>query len=260
MSLTNSVKDYHFVQGRVVKVTKKKPLTYFQNTALITELDSEHAKNETILSRKLASGLISMLDPKMTKKINSSFGRKELMERLVSMVNLGELEGYGKSMWGIFLLQWYCEPNNLIGFDLVHGTGTAENVPTGHVQLVFNPSINGNPRFMLLCESTASVTTDVISPTPVKVTLTYAHLNFDDPISITPNLRLSNPMMLEVDNDGLGFIIETGQDEVGLPIGEPDSYTYLIARVECLKPNAKGELKSLEKGKFDTLQIVGIRL
>jgi hypothetical protein len=257
-SLSTVVKDYEIINGFVVKITKKNTVAFW-NAQTMEVLATENAKNEVVFRRKLASGFIKMLDPKMTKKVNANFGRNELMDRLVSMVDIAELASYSKTYWGIFLLQWYSEPQTGVGFDLVSGTATSINEPTGHIQLVFNSNIQGKQRFMLLCEATANRSADVMSPTPVRVTLTYAHLNYDDPVSITPNCKLSNPMMLEVDNDGQGFVIETGSDEVGLPIGEPDSFTYLIARIECLKLDAKGKYKSLEKGKFDSLQIVGIR-
>lgn len=254
-NLTTALKDYAIVGESVVKLTQKKPLAYWMNTATGSEIGIEHTKQETIFRRKLASGFIKMLDSKMVKRFNAAFGQKQLMESLVNNVVIGELSGYPKALWGTFLLEWMSQPQTGLGFDYIRQTGVSFTYADGNVRLLYDPMGQGGDIFQLYCDNADGSDGVVPNGTLAKLRLSFCSINYDAPSDLTPTIQYFE-FDTQIANGSQGFSIPINSD---VPVGFPDTYTYLLARIEFLSTNAKGLLKSLNKGEFDTLQVVGVR-
>jgi hypothetical protein len=216
---------------------------------------TENDRQATIFSRKLASGFIKMLDPKMVKRFNSAFGQKQLMETLVNNVSIGELSGYPKALWGTFLLEWISQPQTGTGFDYIRQSGVSFTSVDGNVRLLCDSMGQSGDVFQLYCDNADGSDGVVPNGTLAKLRLSFCSINYDDPIDLTPTIQYFE-FDTQIANGSQGFNIPINSD---IPIGFPDTYTYLLARIEFLSPNAKGVLKSKDKGIHDTLQVVGVR-
>ena len=253
-SLTSAINDYAIVGESVVKLTKKKPLAYW-NSATGAELLLEHAKQENTFRRKLASGFIGMFDNRMTNKFNSTFGPKQLMETMVGNVVIGELSGYPKYLWSTFLLQWISEPNTGQGFDYVRQTGFLQTILDGNIYLTYASDNQTGTAFRLECKAGGSNPVKVANGTPARITFAFVTIGLDSPI--LPNI----PDITYVEIiSGIANDSQGGFDVV-FPnlVGSIDTRTYVLARIEILEVNPKGGYKSKDKGVFDTLQVVGVR-
>jgi hypothetical protein len=246
-SLQSAIRDYAIIGEYVVKLSVKKNLAYWTaqpGSVLLTE----HLKHGVILRRKLAAGFIKMLDVKMIKRFSPTFGQKELIDFLANDIPIGELSYYSKWKWGVFLLDFLIDPVYGVGFDYVNQT-SANMTPNGNINLVYDNQ-NG---FMLTCFSGNGKVAKVPNLTPVKLHIAVAQISNDDPTDYAPVMSYVSVDAV-VDNDSQGFNIE-------LPATIPlfDNVTYLLARIEVLEVDAKGKLKSKEKGKYDSLQVLGYR-
>ena len=249
MSFDKLIMEYAIVRDSVVKPTTKKPLAYW-NTATLAELATEHAKNERVFIRKFAVSFITMFDKKMIKKFRSDFSAKQLMENMVANVSLGELVGYSKMQWGKFLLKWISEPSTGIGFDYVNQVGLAtggDNIITLH-----NAPYQGVPLNLRLdCLAVTGQTQKVPDLTFATVTIAHVQFQDDDPNSPIPEIGYST-IEVSVNSDYEGWV-----PVQPFALGVPDTDNYMLARIEFWETNAKGKKVSYQKGKFDTLQVVG---
>ena len=246
-SLQSAIKDYGIVGESVVKLSVKKNLAYWMAQAGSILL-TEHSKHEKVLRRKLAAGFIKMLDDKMVKRFSSTFGQKELIDVLSNDIPIGELSYYSKSKWSVFLLDFLIDYVYGVGFDYVNQT-SANLTPNGNINLVYDNQ-NG---FKLTCFSGNGKVAKVPNLTPVKLHIAVAQLANDDPTDYAPMMSYVSVDAV-VDNDSQGF-------NVDLPATIPlyETVTYLLARIEVLEVDLKGKLKSKDKGKFDSLQVLGYR-
>jgi hypothetical protein len=255
-SLMTAIKDYAIVGELVVKLTAKKPLAYW-NAQSGDILLAENAKQVTVFKRRLAAGFIKMLDPKMVKSFNKSFTQKQLMENIVVNCSISELVGYPRYMWGVFLLQWISEPNTGTGFDYVDNTAVSETFANGNIRLLFEATANRlRPNMKLICEAGNGQMAKVADLTPVRIRFSFVSLNTDDPSDYTPTIVYST-MDAILRNANHPFTVTIPST---VPVGSPDTITYILARIEVLAVDVKGKTKSKEGGKFDTLQVVGCRI
>ena len=246
-SLQSAIKDYGIVGESVVKLSVKKNLAYWtaqSGDVLLTE----HAKYEKILRRKLAAGFIKMLDIRMIKRFSPTFGQKELLDLLSNNVSIEELSTYSKSAWSVFLLDFLIDSVYGVGFDYVNQS-SVDMTPNGNINLIYN----NQDGFMLTCISGNGHVAKVPNLTPVKLHIAVAQLSKDDPIDYTPVMSYVSVDAV-IDNGSQGF-------NVDLPAVIPlyETVTYLLARIEVLEVDLKGKLKSKDKGKFDSLQVLGYR-
>ena len=265
-NLTTAVKDYALVGELVVKLTKNKPLSYW-NVATGDQLLVEHGLQQNAFRRKLASGFIKMLDPKMVRRFSVNFGQKQLMENLVKNVVIGELSGFRKELWGVFLLQWISEPQTGVGFDYLRQTGTS-TYADGNVRLLFDATSKSGDTFKLYSDMKNGTDGVVVNGTLAKLRLAYCSIHYEASSDLIPTTDYDvssdlTPTIVYLDVDAVvangsqGFSIPFPS---GVPVGAVDTYTYVLARIDFFVLDAKGVKKSKEKGKFDTLQVVGCRL
>lgn len=246
-SLQSAIKDYAIVGESVVKLSVKRNLAYWM-AQVGDVLLTEHAKNEKNFRRKIAAGFIKMLDVRMIKRFSPTFGQKELLDLLANNVSIYELSNYHKLKWGVFLLDFLIDPVYGVGFDYVNQT-TVNATSNGNISLVYDNQ-NG---FRLTCLSGNGQVAKVPNLTPVKLHIAVAQLTNDDPIDYAPVMSYVSVDAI-IDNGSQGF-------NVDLPAVIPlfDNVTYLLARIEVLEVDAKGKKKSMEKGKYDSLQVLGYR-
>ena len=246
-SLQSAIKDYAIVGESVVKLSAKKNLAFWMvqtGDVLLTE----HAKNEKILRRKLAAGFIKMLDVRMIKRFSTTFGQNQLLDLLANNISIYELSNYSKAKWSIFLLDFLIDSVFGVGFDYVNQT-SVNATPNGNINLVYDNQ-NG---FTLTCLSGNGHVAKVPNLTPVKLHIAVAQLNNDDPTDYAPVMSYISVDAV-IDNGSQGF-------NVDLPAVIPlyENVTYLLARIEVLEVDSKGKKKSMEKGKYDCLQVLGYR-
>jgi hypothetical protein len=246
-SFQSAIKDYAIVGESVVKLSKKKPLTFW-NAQSGDVLLTEHFKNESVFRRKLAAGFIKMLDVKMIKRFSPTFGQKELLDYLANDIQIGELSVYPKSKWSVFLLDFFIDSVYGVGFDYVRQTSVS-SFDNGNIHLFYDNQ-NG---FRLTCEAGNGQLAKVPNRSPAKLHIAVVQLNNDAPTDFLPVMSYISVDAV-IDNGSQGF-------NVNLPATIPlfDNTTYLLARIEVLAVDAKGKKKSLENGKFDCLQVLGFR-
>jgi hypothetical protein len=246
-SFQSAIRDYAIVGESVVKLSKKKPLAFW-NAQSGDVLLTEHAKNESILRRKLAAGFIKMLDVKMIKRFTSTFGQKELLDYLANNISIGELSVYPKSKWSVFLLDFLIDSVFGVGFDYVNQTSVSLT-PNGNIRLSYDNQ-NG---FTLTCVAGNGHPAKVPNLSPAKLHIAVVQLSNDDPTDFLPVMSYVSVDAV-IDNDSQGF-------NVDLPATIPlfDNTTYLLARIEVLAVDTKNKKKSLENGRYDCLQVLGYR-
>ena len=251
-NLTTAVKDYALVGELVVKLTKNKSLAYW-NSATVAELLVEHGLRVKIFKRQLALGFMKIFDEKMVKKFNMAFGKTQLLDNIAKAIDIGDLSGYSKKMWLRYFLDGSSDSATVVsgtGFDFVQQT-TVNSTPNGNLSMVKNsPAFN----FSLLCQDAVGFPAKVAVESPCRVHLAFVKFGLDDPKSGVPEIAYHS---FEIEVDGN---IQLDSQSIGMTIPEPETYTYVVARIEVLEANVKGVKKSKEKGKFDTLQVVGCRL
>lgn len=255
MSFNKLVNEYAIVGESVVKLTNKKPLAYWQN-ASGAALGIEHTKQEPTFRRRFASYFLKLLDKKMTKKFNSTFGAKQLMESTVNLVNVGDISAVGKMNWLRRYIESQSDSSNVfdgVGFDFVTQTGVT-TFANGKVRIVRTEQ---SPYVFNLMSDTQDGSPPLVpTDTLCNIHVSFLQFGLDDPSTPVPEIALIAVEGIGMDNS---FEIDLANYIMPFTVPSYETYTYVIARVEFVETNAKGKLVSYQKGKFDTLQIVGTR-